>query len=91
MIDSKLLDSDIAGQVAFVNAAEGAQEITQASPTTFIGVDMDFSNSVTIGIAGPLLLGMADGQADTGKLVVTIVFVGVHSGIGLSKLLDERT
>lgn len=91
MIHSELLDSDIAGQGAFVNPAKGTQEITQASPTTFIGVDMDFSNSVTIGITSPLLLSMTDGQADTGKLVVTIVFVGIHSGIGLSKLLDERT
>ena len=55
MVHSQFMNSGIARQIGFVNATVGTQEITQASPTAFVRVDMDFADTVSIVIACPFI------------------------------------
>ena len=48
MVYSHFMDGGIAGQIGFMNSAIRSQEITQTCPAVFIGVDMDFTNAVSI-------------------------------------------
>ena len=91
MVNGEFMNSDIASQVLLMNASERAQEIAKASPTTFIGITMDFANTVTIIISRPLVEAMANGMAHAFQVVVAVIFVGIHRCFWLSELLNERT
>jgi len=91
VIDCKLVNGHIAGQIFLMNASKRPQEIAQSGPATFIRIDMHFPNSVPIGIASPFVLAVTDGMPYPLEFVVTIILIGVQSGLRLSKLLYKRT
>ena len=65
MVDRQFMDGGVAGQIGFMNAAIGSQEIALTSPTAFIGVDMHFTNAIAILIARPFMRAMTDRVANT--------------------------
>jgi len=54
MVYRQFMDGGIAGQPGFMNSAIRSQEITQTFPAAFIGVDVDFTNAISI-IARPFI------------------------------------
>ncbi len=65
MIDCQFMDGGITGQVSLGNTTVGAQEVAQTGPATFVRIDMDFTNAVSILIPRPFILSMADCMAHT--------------------------
>ena len=91
MIDGKLVNGDIAGQVLLVNPTKRTQEITQAGPAAFVGVDMNLPNAIAIVITRPFIFTVTDRVADPLEFVVTIVLIGVDCGLSSGELFNERT
>ena len=48
MVDREFLDGDIARQVGLVDTTIRTQQVTQARPAAFIGIHMDFADSIAI-------------------------------------------
>ena len=91
MIDSQFMDSNIARQIGFVNTSVWTQEVAQACPTAFVGVDMHFSDTISIIIACPFVLSMAHRVTYTLQAIVTVIFIRIECGFRLGEALHERT
>jgi len=91
MIDSQFMDSRIARQVGFVNTSIRTQEIAQTRPAAFIGIDMHFSDTISIVIASPFIFSVAYCVTNALQTIVAIVFIGVERGFRLGKALYKRT
>lgn len=81
------MHGDILAKVNFVDAAKGAQEITQPRPKTLRRVDVGFSNAVAIQIFGPNPCAglVTDTHVFTPGIVHPVVappFICVDGGIG---------
>jgi len=60
VIDREFVNSDITGQVFLMNTSKRTQEITQAGPAAFIGIDMHFPNTIAIVIPGPFIMAVTN-------------------------------
>ena len=89
MIDCHFMNSDIARQIGFVNASVWAQEIAQSCPAAFVGIDMDFSDTISIVIACPFILSMTHGVAYALQAIVAVVFISVERGFCLGEVLHK--
>ena len=90
MIDSHFMNGNIARQIGFVNTSVWAQEIAHSRPTTFVGIDMHFSDTISIVIASPFILSMTHGVAYALQAIVAIVFISVERGFRSGEVLDKR-
>ena len=90
MIDSHFMDGSIARQIGFVNTAVRTQEVSQTCPTTFVGIDMHFSDTVSIIIACPLVLSVAHSVTNALQAIVAIVFIGVECGFRPGEVFYKR-
>jgi len=90
MIDCQFMNSDIARQIGFVNTSVGAQEIAQTCPTAFVGIDMHFSDTISIVIACPFILSMTHGVAYALQAIVAVVFISVERGFRLGEAFYKR-
>jgi hypothetical protein len=54
------MDSHITRQIGFMNTSIRTQEIAQSRPTAFAGVNMHFSDAISIIIACPFVLAVTD-------------------------------
>ncbi len=59
-IDVKLADGKIASQKLFVDTPKRAKEVAHERPHPFDGINMDFTDTIPIVIARPLVLSMTD-------------------------------
>lgn len=91
MIDCQFMDSNIARQIGFVNTSVWAQEIAQSCPAAFVGIDVHFSDPISIVIARPFILSMTDGATNALQAIVAVVFIGVECGFCLGEAFYERT
>jgi hypothetical protein len=91
MIYCQFMDGCITRQICFVNPSIRTQEIAQSCPTAFVGIDMDFSDTVSIVIACPLIFSVTDGVAYALQVIVAIIFIGVERGFRLGEALHKRT
>lgn len=91
MIDSHFMDGNIARQICFVNTSVWAQEIAQSCPAAFVGIDMHFSDTISIVIACPFVFTVAYSVTNALQAIVTIVFIGVERGLRLGEALYKRT
>jgi hypothetical protein len=87
MIYCQFMDGCITRQICFVNTSIRAQEVAQSCPTAFVGIDMHFSNAISIVIASPFVLSMAHGMAYALQVIVAIIFIGVERGFPLGEAL----
>ena len=91
MIDCHFMNSNIARQMGFVNTSIRTQEIAQSCPTAFVGIDMHFSDTISIVIACPFILSMTHGVAYALQAIVAVVFISVERGFRLGEALYKRT
>ena len=91
MVHGQFVDGGIARQVRFMNTAIRSQEIPQTCPPAFVGVDMDFSNAVSIVIACIFTLSMTDCAAYALQAIVALIFISIEGRFRLSKPLDKWT
>src|SRR5258708_13980676 len=81
----KLANGKIGSQELLMNTTKETHEVADEGPHAFNGVDMDFSNAISIVIACPFFKGMTDGVVRTVQVVVALPFIRVN----LSALLRE--
>ncbi|HEY5731293.1 MAG TPA: hypothetical protein VIS72_14680 [Anaerolineales bacterium] len=67
-----------------------AEEIAQTSPTALIGIDVHFTDTISIVIARPFVISVTHGVAYSLQAIVAIVFIGVERGLRLSEALYKR-
>jgi len=91
MVDRKLVNGNITGQVLLMNTTERTQEITQPRPATFIGIDVDLPNAISIVIPSPFVLTVTNRMSHPLEFVVAIILIGIQSGFRSGELLHERT
>jgi len=91
MVDRKLVNGDITGQVLLMNSTERAQEITQTGPAAFIGIDVDLPNAISIVIPSPFVLTVTNRVPHPLELVIAIILIGVDRSLSSGKLFNERT
>src|ERR1044071_8584749 len=81
-------------QVLFMDAAKRAQKIAESRPATFAGIGMHFTDAITIVIARPFVLTVADRRVRTRQASVTAPLVSVTGGLwpggGCYVLLQRR-
>ena len=87
-ISAKLGDSNITAQIIFVDTFEGSQEISDIGPQSFDGVCMNFSNTIAIIIASPLMLGMTNGLMLSNNMVISLPLVGIANGFHQRELMN---
>jgi hypothetical protein len=91
MIDCHFMNSCITRQIVFVNTSIRTQEIAQTCPTTFVGIDMHFSDAVSIVIACPFIFSVTHGMAYSLQAVVAVILISVECSFRLSEALYKRT
>jgi len=74
-----------------VNSTIRTDEIAQTGPATFVGVDVNFTDAISIVIPSIFVLAVTNGVACALQAIVAVVFIGVECCIGLRKTLDKRT
>jgi len=72
IIDCELMNGNITGQVIFVNTAKRSQEITQSCPSTFIRIDMDFTDAISIIVTSPFILAVANCVSNSLETIIAV-------------------
>lgn len=67
----ELKNGNIATQAILVNSLEGSQEIPDICPHPFSGVDMNFSDAITVIISSPFSLTVTNRSMRTNDMIVT--------------------
>ena len=72
---------DVAAQEALIDTLEGSQESTNICPHAFAGVDMNFSNAISVVIACPFMHTRIDSRMRSKNMVVTEPLVRATMGL----------
>jgi hypothetical protein len=71
-----------------MDALERTQKISDIRPHAFRGVAMHFANSIAIIVTRIFMNPMFNGGMRTNDVIVTVGFIGVDNGFGVSELMD---
>jgi len=63
----------IGRQVFLVHTAKQTQEVAESSPDAFLGIAVDLTETVTVIVAGILVMGMANGGVVASRFSDVIV------------------
>jgi len=87
-ISAEFGHSDIAAQIGLVDALERSQEVADIRPHAFHGVDMNFTNAISVVITCPFSFCMADGSVGTDNVVVRAPLIGIDLTPDVGVLVD---